>query len=369
MKYRVPFYRATYPNRLNDINVKSFNDIALDANSSLEERCKSILDLEYILSVNNISSAMHLALSALDLKRGDKVICPINSYVDTPEAIREFDSEPIFTDIELRSYHMSIESLRGVLKSAKSKKLRAVVVSHFAGLAFDISEVVKLAKEYKIVVIEDFTDYSVIDKNIEIKGDIAIFSLNYKFDNSLKGAVVGFRDSSVYDRAKLLREHGLVKKSREVDYLYDVVDMGYDYRLDSLSAYLLDGLIDRREELQKERVKVANIYFEKLNGLNHITLPVREKFHKYSYFIIEVDKNRDAFARELKLKGVEVGLHYIPLNFTTYYKNKYELKVFSFPNALSVYQTTLSIPCNGKMSSDDIEYVCSAIKEVDRVHI
>jgi len=369
VQYRVPFYIATYPKRLKEINSDNFNKIVCSAVDNIERHFSKILNNTLTLSVSNPSSAIHLAMCALDLKRGDKVICPINSYVDVPEAIRHFDSEPIFVDIEPKSYHMNIEALRKALKENRSKKLRAIIVSHFGGLEQDIKEIVALAKEYKVVVIEDFTDSSILGKKVRFLGDIAIYSLNYKLDNTLKGAMISFKDEQIYNRAKLVREHGLVLASRDVSYLYDIKEVGCDYRLDNLSAYLLDGLIEDRVELLNKKKKIVDIYYKELDSLNHVTLPIKDESHLYSYFIIEIDKNRDAFARELKLRGVEVGLHYIPLNFTTYYKNKYNLKVFSFPNALNAYQKILSIPCNGKMSKDDAEYVCKAIKEVDSIHI
>ena len=369
MNYRVPFYKATYPKRLKEINGDNFNRLVSRAIDNIEWRFSRLLNTKYTLSVNNPSTAIHLSLCALDLKRGDKVICPINAYVDVPESIRHFDSEPIFVDIEPRSYHMSIEALKKVLKDNSSKKLRAIIVSHFGGLQQDIKEIVELAKEYEVVVIEDFTDSSILGDRVEFLGDIAIFSLNYKLDNTLKGAIIGFKDEKNYNRAKLVREHGLVLSSKDVSYLYDIKDVGCDYRLDNLSAFLLDKLIEDRVYLLDKKREIVDIYYSELDSLKHVTLPIKDESHLYSYFIIEIDKNRDAFARELKSRGIEVGLHYIPLNFTSYYKNKYNLKVFSFPNALNAYQKILSIPCNGKMSIEDAEYICKAIKEVDSIHI
>ncbi len=369
MKYRVPFYKPTIFDNLNSINSSNFYDNINLSIINLEDKFKNITGIDFVLSVNNPSSAIHLAMCALDLKRGDKVICSVNSYVDIPEAIRHFDSEPIFTDIEPKSYTISINSLKEAIRSNKSKKLKAIIVSHFSGLKVDLSKFKEIAKENQLILIEDFTSASISEKSVEIQGDIAIFSLNYKLDNTLKGAMLTFRDENIYNRAKLVREHGLIDTKKDVSYIYDIIDIGCDYRLDALSAYFLNWLLEKREDLIQKRVEIANIYFKELEGVNHISLPIKDKEHQYSYYIIEIDKNRDAFARELKKRGIEVGLHYIPLNFTTYYKNKYGLKIFSFPNALEAYQKVMSIPCNSKMSKDDALYVADAIKEVAKSHI
>ena len=369
MSYKVPFYKPTYPSKISTISESSFYSSIEKAVENLENRFKELTNCQHSLSVSNSSTAIHLSLCAIDLKRGDKVITAVNAYVDIPEAIRHFDSEPIFTDIQPHTYHMDIESLKSAVKNNKSKKLRAVVVTHFAGLRQDISEIVEIAKENNLIVIEDFSDAPVFEKSIEIQGDIAIFSLNYKLDNTLKGAMLLIKNKDFYNRAKLLREHGLVSTNTDVSYIYDIIDIGCDYRLDSLSAYLLDGLLKERESLIEKKREIANIYFKELDGVKHITLPIDSPKHPYSYFVVEVDKNRDSFARELKALGIEVGLHYIPLNFTTYYKEKYGLKIFSFPNALSSYQKIMSLPCHSKMNKQDALLVCDAVKKVASKHI
>jgi perosamine synthetase len=312
---------------------------------------------------------VHLALCALDLKRGDKVICPVNAYVDIPEAIRYFDSEPLFIDIDPKSYHIDIDALEQKLAGFKGKKLKAIVVSHFAGMPMQMQRVIELARKYKVAVIEDFIDAPTLEKSIGIAGDIALFSLNYRLDNTIKGAMLAFKEPKHYERAKLLREHGLVETNRDVHYLYDIVDIGCDYRLDAISAYFLNSLSSQREKLVEQRREIVEYYFRELEGVEHIELPIKSSEHIYNYFIIKIDKNRDAFARELKERGVAVGLHYIPLNFTTYYKEKYGLKIFNFPNALHVYQTVMSLPCHSKMSQEDAEYVVRMVKEVAKKHI
>jgi len=368
MDYKVPFYKATYLSNIENINRSNFEEISKNGAKNLEEKFLNLTNCNYILSANNPSSAIHLALCAIEVKRGDKIITAVNSYADIPEAIRHFDSEPIFTDIESKTYNIDLNSLKSAIKSNKSKKLKAIIVTHFAGLKAKIDEIVELAKENNLLVIEDFTDSQVIDR-AEVKGDIAIFSLNYKLDNTLKGAIIAFKDEEIFNIAKLLRNHGLISSNKDVSYLYDIVDIGCDYRLDNLSAYILEALIDERKNLLNRRKEIANIYFKELKDTPHITLPIESNEHLYTYYIVEVDKNRDAFARELKSLGVEVGLHYIPLNFTSYYKDKYGLKIFNFPNALSAYQKIMSLPCNGKMSKDEALYVVDSVKKVASKHI
>ncbi len=368
MAYKVPFYKQSRIKNLSKLDSQNFYDFIENATEKLEKKFATVCKNKYIVSVNNPSSAVHLAMCAIDLKRGDKVICAINTYVDIPESIRHFDSEPVFVDIEPKTYHINIEDLRKKVKENASKKLRAIVVNHFAGLKVNLEPILEIAKEYNLKIIEDFSNAPLINKEQELQSDIAIYSLNFKLDNTLKGAVLAFKNEKEYERAKLLREHGITK-SKELDYLYDIKDIGCDYRLDQLSAYLLNGFFEDRIKLIKTKQEIAKLYLEELKDIEAISLPIESKEHLYTYFIIEVNKNRDHFAKELQKRGIEVSLQYIPLHFTSYYKNKYKLKVTTFPNALNAYQKVLSLPCHGKMTKRDAQYVIKQVKEVAKNHI
>ncbi len=368
MKYKIPFYQKSKIKNLSELNSSNFNELIKNSIEKLERKFSLIYKNSYILSVNNSSSAIHLAMCGIDLKRGDKVICAINTYSDIPQAIRHFDSEPIFVDIEPKTYHINIQDLEKKIKQHNSKKLRAIIVNHFAGLQVDLKPIQKIAKKYNLKIIEDFSNAPII-KQKELESDIAIYSLNFKLDNTIKGAIIAFKDKDIYERSKLLRENGLVYTNKNLNYLYDVVDIGCDYRLDELNAYLLNSFFDDRVELINKKQKIAKLYLKELKDIECISLPIESKEHLYTYFIIEVNKNRDFFAKELNKRGIEVSLQYIPLNFTTYYRNKYNLKVTSFPNALEAYQKVLSLPCHGKMDIDDAKYVIEKVKEVASKHI
>ena len=96
----------------------------------------------------------------------------------------------------------------------------------------------------------------------------------------------------------------------------------------------------------------------------HIELPKKVRDHNFDLFIIKIDKNRDGFARELKEKSIYTGLHFIPLHLLTYYKQKYNLRVSDFPNALANYQQILSLPIYSAMTNEEAEYICKNIAEI-----
>jgi len=345
------------------INFSGFSlDSELDYTLSLEQK----LSKKYgknILSVNNIASAFRLSLSAINTKRGDKMICAINAYPEIPQAIRSFDSEPIFSDIEDKTYNIDINSLQSTLAQCNGKKLKAVIVTHFAGNMVDIEPILEFAKEYKLTVIEDFCDVA-LDREISIKSDIAILSLNNRLDNRLKGAFIYFKDEKVFQRAKVLRENGIVFNNKNLPYIYDIVDIGYDYRIDDLNASLF---LEKSYFTSNWAIELREAYNKLLQNTKNVTISKMDDLA--IYYIIEISRNRDIFVKKLIDMGIEVRLFNIPLNFTTYYKSKYGFKVISFPKALGVYQKVIALPFNASMSKKDVEFVANSIKEVASSHI
>jgi dTDP-4-amino-4,6-dideoxygalactose transaminase len=328
----------------------------------------------YALSTSSSSTALHLAMCALDLKRGDKVICSVNAYLDVPEAVRHFDAEPIFVDCDPFSYNIDPAKLEEALKTNQSKKLRAVIVNHMAGLPADMEQIHALARQYNVEVIEEATDapgatYRGVPVG-NLEGSImTVLSVGNKFNNRLDAGLLLSANVECHDRGALLRNHARISGSKTVGYLYDVVDIGCQFRLNEFTALYAETLFTRREAEKRRRMEIAEIYFRELKGLTHIRLPLRHEDHSYFYYIIEVDKNRDAFARQLADRGIEVALHYVPLHTTRYYKTKYELKLFDFPWAMGAYQRVMSLPNRPEMSDDEVLRVCEAIREIDVRHI
>jgi dTDP-4-amino-4,6-dideoxygalactose transaminase len=344
----------------------------------LEGRFRDYIGAKYALAVSSGTSALHLAMCALDLKRGDKVVCSVNSFPDLPEVVRHFDAEPIFVDCEAGSYNIDLDKLDQVLGKNKSKKLRAVIINHMAGQTTDLERLYEIAQSHNVKVIEDASDamgarYQ--GKKIGSTGaTITTFSFAPHLNQSIvQGGMFVTDDETLYRRARLFRTHAISNEKggsfNEVDYLYDVVDIGWKYDMSELNAAFCLAQFEKLDASIARREVIAQRYIEALENLPHIRLPINGGEHIFRHFIVEIDKNRDHFARELKKEGISIGLHYIPLHFMTYYKQKYSLKVFDFPVALGVYQKVMSLPIYSSLGDEEVEYVCDIVTKVSRAHI
>ncbi len=371
---QVPFYRESVGkeerNRIEQLLEGNARTIVEDLEAAFERYTGT----QYALATSHGTSALHLAMLAIDLKRGDKVLCSVNAFPSVPEVVRHFDAEPIFIDVDDTTYNIDLDKLENYLADNKSKKLKAVIVSHIAGQPTNLERLYNIAKIYDVKIVEDATDAlgaTFKGKKIGATGaDITCFSfsphLKYSYSN---GGVMVTDDEDIMERALLLRNHAMVTDSDSLGYIYDIVDIGSKYTISPLdAAYILEKL-KKQDQLVAKQKEIAATYNKKLEGISHVTLPTLCADHSASLYIVKVDKNRDSFARELDDRGIETGLHYIPLHLLSYYKSKYSLRVNDFPVALRNFQQVLSIPNFAGMSDKEIAYVAESIIAVSKTRV
>jgi len=341
----------------------------------LESEFASYVGAEYALATSHGTSALHLAMLALDLKRGDKVICSVNAHPNLPEVIRHFDAEPVFIDIDADSYNINLDKLEDYLEANKNKKLKAVIVTHIGGVCVDLERVYSMASSYNIKVVEDAsTALGATYKGQKIGStgaDIVCFNFSTHLKKNIcNGGMLVTNNDEIMARAKLLANHAMVIDEDSLEYVYDVVDIGNDYSLSELNAAYIRSMIAKQDENIKRNQEIASIYTKELEGVDHIAVPNLDiEENPFSLYIIKVDKNRDSFAVELRDVGIGSGLHYIPLHLLSYYKSKYSLRVNEYPVALRSYQQVLSLPIYASMSDDDVKLVVSKIKKIAKTRV
>ncbi len=371
----IPFYKPT----IDEEELEQIESVLKLNNKSkveeLEEEIKEFIGASYVVSTNNMTSALHLALSAMDVKRADKVIMSVNSFPGLPETVRHFDAEPIFIDTQSGGVNIDLDKLEDYLENNNSKKLRAMIISFVGGELLDLDRLYQIKQKYDLILIEDAANmlgaiYN--DKLIgNLEADMSIFSLNPSGGKSSisNGGFIVTNDENLANRAKLLRTHAVnssFDSFGNLDYIYDVVDIGYKYDLSELEAafnlaqfYKVNTFIERRQE-------IAELYIKELQGVDHIVVPQFDENNLYTQFIVKINKNRDGFARALQQEGISTGLTYIPLHLLSYYKKKYKLKITAFGNALSSYGQTLSLPMYPSLSNQDVIYICDNIKQISK---
>jgi len=372
---KIPFskYESQRDEHNNVADVLDAED--LEQVSKLEDEFASFVGSEYALATSHGTSALHLAMLALDLKRGDKVVCCVNAYPNLPEVVRHFDAEPVFIDIDPQTYNINLDLLEVYLEENQSKKLKAVIVTHFGGLSVDLERLYAIAKIYDVKIVEDACEAlgaTYKGQKIGSTGaDIVCFDFSpHLKKNVCNGGMLVCDDEEIMQRARLLANHAITRDEDSLEYIYDVIDIGNDYSMSELDAGYIRAQLKKQDINIARQKEIAKMYSELLVDTPHIILPdMTNEEHPFSLYIVKVDKNRDSFALELKKVGVECGLHYIPLHLLTYYKSKYSLKLNNFPKALQSYQQVLSLPVYASMSDKDVKMVCDKIKQVAKTRV
>jgi dTDP-4-amino-4,6-dideoxygalactose transaminase len=365
----IPFYKIDVGG-----NEREKIDEVLDGDAphiveELEAAFQSYIGAKYALATSHGTSALHLAMLAIDLKRGDKVLCSINAYPSVPEVVRHFDAEPVFIDIDPDLFTIDLDKLEQYLSEHKSKKLKALIVSHIAGQSIDLDRLYTIAKQYEVKIIEDAADAlgaTYQGKKIgSTGGNITCFDFSpHLRRNVCNGGMLVSDDEEIIERARSLRHHALEIDDDSLGYVYDVTDIGSHYTISPLDAAVILVQLEKQDEIIARQKIIAQTFKKKLASVPHITLPMVKYDHSFSLYIIKIDKNRDSFARELKERGIETGLHYIPLHLLNYYKTKYALRINDFPVALRNYSQILSIPNYAALSDRDVQTICDAIIDV-----
>ena len=357
--------REEHSNVADVLDAEDLNQVA-----QLEDEFASYIGAEYALATSHGTSALHLAMLALDLKRGDKIVCSVNAYPNVPEVVRHFDAEPVFIDIESENYNINLDLLETYLEDNQSKKLKAVIITHMAGVTVDLERLYSIAKIYNVKIVEDACEALGATYKGEKIGSTGADITCFNFSSHLKknvcnGGMLVTNDDEIIERARLLANHGIQRDEGTLEYIYNVIDIGNDYSMSELNAAYIRSLIKSQDKNIKRQQEIAQTYNKVLETLDHITIPeVTSDEHPYSLYIVKIDKNRDSFAVELRDVGIETGLHYIPIHLLIYYKSKYTLKVNEFPVALRSYQQVLSLPINASMDDKEVKFVCDKIKKI-----
>jgi dTDP-4-amino-4,6-dideoxygalactose transaminase len=286
---------------------------------------------------------MHLALKALKIKPGDEVIVPAFSYIATANVVELVGAKPVFVDIDLETF--CIDTKQILLKISKSTK--AIIPVHEFGLCANMDEILKIADDNKIFVIEDAAcalGASINDKMAGTFGDFGSFSLHpRKSITSGEGGLLVTKKKIYDDQIKILRNHGIRKNNQKIEF----VEAGFNYRMTDIQAALANSQFKRLKNIINHKSKQADIYTNNLNKNKYLLpkVPIGYKHSWQSYHIIVKNGKRDQITNYLRERQIflNYGAQCIP--FTKFYHEKYKYNVkVEFPNAYNAFKNGLCLP-------------------------
>lgn len=324
---------------------------------SFEREFARFCGTDYAMGVANGTDALHLALLACGIGKGDEVITVPHTFIATTEAISQTGAKIVFVDIDSWTYNINVAQIEGAI----NEKTKTILPVHLFGQSADMDSITKIARKYNLKVIEDACQAHGAEykgKKAGSIGDAGCFSF-YPSKNLAAfgdGGMVVTDGNKIAQKVKMLRDHGQMKK-------YEHLVEGYNSRLDEIQAAILRVKLKRLDEQNKLRRKNAWIYNELLKDVDEVITPFEAEYgkHVYHLYVIRTEK-RDELQEYLKSNGIFTGLHYpIPLHLQKAYEYL-GYKEGDFPVAEKYAKQILSLPMFPELTPKEIEKVTSEIK-------
>lgn len=345
--------------------------------SQFEEAFAKYIGVKHAISVSSCTAGLHLAMRVLNIKPGDEVIVPVFTFAATANAPIFCGAKPVFADIDEKTFNISPNDILERITS----KTKAIIPVHYGGQACDMKEILEIAEDHRLNVVEDCAHSTGADYRGEKTGKFGImgcFSFYpTKIMTTLEGGMITTNDEHIAKKLRILREHGMTRsaaqRESEAKWYYDVVDLGYNYRLNEIQAALGLSQLRRVKEGIKRRIRLAHYYTKKLSSqaLSGIIPPYEapDRTHIFHLYAVKIQKEvtgvtRDELFKKLMKAGIGLSVHYTPLHFLSFYKSFLKVKSKGFPVAEHVYKQILSLPLFPTLTKKKIDFITQKIQEI-----
>lgn len=325
---------------------------------------------KHAIAVCNATAALHLANLAVGVGPGDEVIVPSLTFVATANAVRYAGGTPVFVDITSRDdLGISPEAIARAITPAT----KAITVMHYGGYVCEMAAINALAREHGLAVIEDAAHAPGSEwdgKKAGTLGDIGCFSFfaNKNLVTGEGGMIVTDRDD-LAERVQMLRSHGMTTltwdRHQGHAHSYDVVALGYNYRIDEMRAALGLAQLARLEARNARRRQITKRYRKRLHGLAGISLPYcyhpgTSAAHLFPV-LLDAGVDRGKFIEAMKAQGVQTSIHYPPIHHFSLYRK--EAPAACLPLTEMVGEREVTLPLYARMTPEDVGVVAGAVEE------
>jgi len=289
---------------------------------NFEKKFQNYIGAKTCVAVNNGTSALHLALSLLNIKNKE-VIVPSLSFVSSAHAILYNGGKPIFAEIDPKTMCIDPDYVTKLI----TKNTAAILPVHFGGLACDLDKLVMIAKKHKIPIIEDAahaagTKYK--DKMIGSHSFACCFSFHPVKNLAMPtGGAITLNSSKFKIQKNLLNSKRWCGISNRVGAKYDIDSLGWNYYMNEFSAAIGLTQLKKLNHGNNLRRKIAKRYFNEIKCLHKMPFDTGCSYHLYW---IHVDK-RDQFINSMLDVGIQTGIHYLPIHKMKYYSSKSKLPI------------------------------------------
>lgn len=373
--YDIPLFDLNYDERETKAVVETLESKWISSGpkcAELEEKFAKALNVSYAVALSNCTDSLHLGLAALGISDGDEVIVPSLTFVATVNSVRYVGAKPVFCDVTSTS-DITIDSKE--IEKLITSKTKAITVMHYGGFACDMDAIMKIAREHNLFVVEDachgpLSEYK--GKKLGTIGDVGCFSFfSNKNISTGEGGMIVTNNEDLAKKIKLLRSHGMTTMSFERakghSTSYDVVDLGFNFRLDDIRASLGIVQLEKLPEDLKRRAEVRKLYEERLADIKEITVAFTNSQYFSSNYIFPIVLNnadstwRDEVRDSLQAAGIQTSVHYPAAHRFSIYQDarRGKLDVTEY-----VTDCEITLPMYAKLTDAQVNYICDKLIEI-----
>lgn len=346
---------------VNDAIANGWGNKCYDYINLFEKKFASYNNSNYALATSSCTGALHLTLMALGIKPGDEVILPDLTWIATVEPILYIGARPVFADVLSDTWCINPQSVREKITS----RTKAIIVVHLYGNLCEMDEILKIADEFKISVVEDAAEGlgSVYKgKKAGSIGHVGVFSFHgTKTMSTGEGGAIITNDYSIYEKVKILNDHG--RNPNDPDHkVFWMRNFGYKYKISNLQAAMGCAQIERIVELVDKKREIFSWYKKQLHLLDCQLNPERE-FTINSYWLPTVivknkDFNRENFFNECFKNNIDTRPLFYPLSSLPMFlpSGKNEIAYFISPRGVN-------LPSYHDISEEEVIFVCDILKK------
>lgn len=341
----------------------------------LESRFASRVGAPYAVATSSCTTALHLALLAANVGKGDEVIVPSYTFIATANSILYCGARPVFVDIDLETYNIQVD----LIEEKITAKTKAIVVVHQAGLPADLDPIKKIADRHGLILIEDAAcavGSSYRGKKIGSLSDLTCFSLHArKVITSGEGGIITTSRNDFIERLQKLRSHGMSISDAVRHQWKDIVfeeyhETGFNYRMSDIHAALGISQLERLEEIVRKRNELAERYHRVFQQVECLEIPKTPSYAKHNYqsYILRLNQraplSRNELMQKLLLKSIMtrriMAVHLEPAFISKFGR-------ISLPQTEKAIQQALLLPIYPNMSVNEQEVVIEAILDLVKV--
>lgn len=339
-----------------------------------EDDLAKYLRAEYAVGTMSCTAALHLCLLTVGVGRGDEVITTPLSFVATANAIELAGAKPVFVDVEKDTGIIDVSKI----EKAITKKTKAIIPVHLYGHMCDMKALSKLAKRFKLPIIEDSAHAIEAERDGIKPGELsyaACFSFHsLKNITSGEGGAIVVHDEELARRLKILRLHGLVRTAsdqyKKVYRHNEMECLGWKYNMNEIQAALLVSQLKRIDKQWGKRHQLVANYdkgFRNNPAIATMKTLSGTKHAHHLYTILVPSDQRDELLQEFQQRGIGVAINYTTIPLMKYYREKYGYKMGDFPVAEYIGSRTITLPFYPRLTKKEQDYVIKVVNELVKV--